>query len=94
MHHEFAASTGFAAPYVHGAEILILAIPLFLGPAIVPGHMVTFWIWIVSGRLNPSKHTAGMSIILSYDILTNAACLMVSCTHMRIECVNYSQLVL
>ncbi|KAF7810174.1 methylsterol monooxygenase 1-1-like [Senna tora] len=46
VHHEYAAPIGFAAPYAHWAEILILGIPSFLGPAMVPGHMVTFWLWI------------------------------------------------
>ncbi|XP_028762737.1 methylsterol monooxygenase 1-1 [Neltuma alba] len=46
VHHEYTAPIGFAAPYAHWAEILILGIPSFLGPAIVPGHMITFWLWI------------------------------------------------
>ncbi|KAF5179971.1 methylsterol monooxygenase 1-1-like [Thalictrum thalictroides] len=47
IHHEFTAPIGFAAPYAHWAEVLILGIPSFLGPAMVPGHMLTFWLWIV-----------------------------------------------
>ncbi|KAI4315313.1 hypothetical protein L6164_028137 [Bauhinia variegata] len=46
VHHEYTAPIGFAAPYAHWAEVLILGIPSFLGPAIVPGHMITFWLWI------------------------------------------------
>ncbi|CAJ1943490.1 unnamed protein product [Sphenostylis stenocarpa] len=46
VHHEYAAPIGFAAPYAHWAEILILGIPSFLGPAMVPGHIITFWLWI------------------------------------------------
>ena len=46
VHHEFTAPIGFAAPYAHWAEVLILGIPSFLGPAMVPGHMITFWLWI------------------------------------------------
>ncbi|KAK7251197.1 hypothetical protein RIF29_34179 [Crotalaria pallida] len=46
VHHEYPAPIGYAAPYAHWAEILILGIPSFLGPAIVPGHMITFWLWI------------------------------------------------
>ncbi|KAK6285584.1 hypothetical protein POUND7_011763 [Theobroma cacao] len=45
MHHEYEAPIGFAAPYAHWAEILILGIPTYLGPAIVPCHMVTLWLW-------------------------------------------------
>lgn len=46
VHHEYQAPIGYAAPYAHWAEILILGIPSFLGPAMVPGHMITFWLWI------------------------------------------------
>lgn len=46
VHHEYTAPIGFAAPYAHWAEVLILGIPSFLGPAIVPGHMITLWLWI------------------------------------------------
>ncbi|XP_057822739.2 very-long-chain aldehyde decarbonylase GL1-10 [Cryptomeria japonica] len=46
IHHEFTAPIGFAAPYAHWAEVLILGIPSFVGPAIAPGHMITFWLWI------------------------------------------------
>ncbi|KAF7828366.1 methylsterol monooxygenase 1-1-like [Senna tora] len=46
VHHEYTAPIAFAAPYAHWAEILILGIPSFLGPAIAPGHMITFWLWI------------------------------------------------
>lgn len=46
VHHEYTAPIGFAAPYAHWAEILILGIPSFLGPAMAPGHIITFWLWI------------------------------------------------
>nr|GMC85010.1 methylsterol monooxygenase 1-1-like [Ipomoea batatas] len=46
VHHEYTAPIGFAAPYAHWAEILILGIPSFLGPAMVPCHIITFWLWI------------------------------------------------
>ncbi|KAK5776035.1 hypothetical protein PVK06_043993 [Gossypium arboreum] len=45
MHHECNTPIGFAAPYAHWAEILILGIPTFLGPAMVPCHMTTLWLW-------------------------------------------------
>ncbi|KAF9589963.1 hypothetical protein IFM89_029579, partial [Coptis chinensis] len=37
IHHEFTAPIGFAAPYAHWDEVLILGIPSFLGPTIAPG---------------------------------------------------------
>ncbi|XP_075641498.1 methylsterol monooxygenase 1-1-like [Castanea sativa] len=46
VHHEYTAPIGYAAPYAHWAEVLALGIPSFLGPAMVPGHMITFWLWI------------------------------------------------
>ncbi|XP_031395963.1 methylsterol monooxygenase 1-2-like [Punica granatum] len=47
VHHEYTAPIGFAALYAHWAEVLILGIPSFLGPVIVPGHMITLWLWFV-----------------------------------------------
>ncbi|KAJ3708837.1 hypothetical protein LUZ61_012542 [Rhynchospora tenuis] len=47
VHHEFTAPIGFAAPYAHWAEMLILGIPTFVAPALVPGHMITFLLWII-----------------------------------------------
>ncbi|XVF33495.1 hypothetical protein REPUB_Repub17cG0173400 [Reevesia pubescens] len=44
-HHEYSAPIGFAAPYAHWAEILILGIPTFLGPLIIPCHIITLWLW-------------------------------------------------
>ncbi|URE00601.1 Fatty acid hydroxylase superfamily [Musa troglodytarum] len=38
---------GFAAPYAHWAEVLILGFPAFLGPAIAPCHILVFWLWFV-----------------------------------------------
>ncbi|KAH7662869.1 Methylsterol monooxygenase protein [Dioscorea alata] len=47
VHHEYTAPIGFVEAYAHYAEVLILGFPSFVGPAIVPGHMVTFWLWII-----------------------------------------------
>ncbi|TVU48665.1 hypothetical protein EJB05_08309 [Eragrostis curvula] len=47
VHHEYAAPIGFAAPYAHWAEVIVLGFPAFAGPAIVPCHMTTFWLWFV-----------------------------------------------
>ncbi|KAL3700354.1 hypothetical protein R1sor_018376 [Riccia sorocarpa] len=51
MHHEFTAPQSYAAAYSHFAEMLILGIPTFMGPALVPGHMITFWLWIALRQL-------------------------------------------
>ncbi|CAK9154515.1 unnamed protein product [Ilex paraguariensis] len=47
VHHEYTAPIGFAAPYAHWAEILVLGFASFLGPLMVPGHMITFWLWMI-----------------------------------------------
>ncbi|XP_019152216.1 PREDICTED: methylsterol monooxygenase 1-1-like [Ipomoea nil] len=47
VHHEYIAPMGFAAPYAHWAEILILGFASFLGPLMVPCHITTFWLWFI-----------------------------------------------
>ncbi|MBA0801090.1 hypothetical protein Gohar_011477 [Gossypium harknessii] len=59
VHHEYTAPIGFAAPYAHWLEVLILGIPSFLGPAIVPGHMITFWLWIVLRQIEAIETHSG-----------------------------------
>ncbi|XP_026411362.1 methylsterol monooxygenase 1-1-like isoform X1 [Papaver somniferum] len=59
VHHEYEAPIGFAAPYAHWAEILILGIPTFLGPAMVPGHMITFWSWIILRQMEAIETHSG-----------------------------------
>ncbi|KAK0576676.1 hypothetical protein LWI29_021675 [Acer saccharum] len=48
VHHEYSAPIGFTVPYAYWAEILILGIPSFLGPTMVLGHIIIFWLWIAS----------------------------------------------
>ncbi|RZC57797.1 hypothetical protein C5167_005099 [Papaver somniferum] len=59
VHHEYAAPIGFAAPYAHWAEILILGIPTFFGPAMVPGHIITFWSWIILRQMEAIEMHSG-----------------------------------
>lgn len=59
VHHEYTAPIGFAAPYAHWAEILILGIPSFLGPAIAPGHIITFWLWIALRQIEAIETHSG-----------------------------------
>ncbi|XP_021764731.1 methylsterol monooxygenase 1-1-like [Chenopodium quinoa] len=47
VHHEYTAPIGFAAANSHWSEILILGSPSFLGLAMAPGHLITFWLWMV-----------------------------------------------
>ncbi|KAL9264457.1 Methylsterol monooxygenase 1-1-like protein [Drosera capensis] len=62
VHHEYTAPIGFAAPYAHWAEILILGIPSFLGPAMVPGHMITLWLWIVLRQIEAIETHSGYDL--------------------------------
>ncbi|XP_071702659.1 methylsterol monooxygenase 1-2-like [Rutidosis leptorrhynchoides] len=62
VHHEYTAPIGFAAPYAHWAEVLILGIPSFLGPAIVPGHMITFWLWIALRQIEAIETHSGYEL--------------------------------
>uniref|UniRef100_A0A0D9Z0Y8 aldehyde oxygenase (deformylating) n=1 Tax=Oryza glumipatula TaxID=40148 RepID=A0A0D9Z0Y8_9ORYZ len=62
VHHEFTAPMGYAAPYAHWAEILILGFPAFAGPAIVPCHMTTFWLWFVLRHLEAIHIHSGFKL--------------------------------
>ncbi|XP_054810183.1 methylsterol monooxygenase 1-1-like isoform X2 [Prosopis cineraria] len=62
VHHEYAAPIGFAAAYAHWAEILILGIPSFLGPAMIPGHMITLWLWIALRQIEAIDTHSGYDI--------------------------------
>ncbi|CAH8275681.1 unnamed protein product [Arabidopsis lyrata] len=59
IHHEYTAPIGYAAPYAHWAEVLLLGIPTFLGPAIAPGHMITFWLWIALRQIEAIETHSG-----------------------------------
>ncbi|XP_042391922.1 very-long-chain aldehyde decarbonylase GL1-10-like [Zingiber officinale] len=59
VHHEFTAPIGFAAPYAHWAEVLLLGIPSFVGPALVPCHTIIFWLWMVLRQLEAIETHSG-----------------------------------
>lgn len=59
VHHEYTAPIGFAASYAHWAEVLILGFASFLGPLIVPGHMITFWLWMILRQLEAIETHSG-----------------------------------
>eukprot|EP00257_Ricinus_communis_P024082 XP_015584227.1 methylsterol monooxygenase 1-1-like isoform X1 [Ricinus communis] len=62
VHHEYKAPIALAAPYAHWAEILILGIPSFLGPALVPGHIITYWLWFILRQLEAIETHSGYDI--------------------------------
>jgi methylsterol monooxygenase/4,4-dimethyl-9beta,19-cyclopropylsterol-4alpha-methyl oxidase len=51
VHHEMRTPTSFAASHAHGIELIMYVICDFAGPAIVPCHITTHWLWF-SIRLN------------------------------------------
>ncbi|KAL6557232.1 Methylsterol monooxygenase 1-1 [Orobanche minor] len=59
VHHEYTAPIGFAAPYAHWAEVIILGLASFLGPFIAPGHMVTFWLWMIVRQMEAVETHSG-----------------------------------
>ncbi|XP_072986626.1 very-long-chain aldehyde decarbonylase GL1-10-like [Typha latifolia] len=65
IHHEFTAPIGFAAPYAHWAEVLILGIPAFIGPMLAPGHMITFWLWIILRQMEAIETHSGYDFPLN-----------------------------
>ncbi|CAM0871052.1 unnamed protein product [Alopecurus aequalis] len=67
VHHEFTAPIGYAGPYGHWADVLILGFPAFVGPAVVPCHMTVFWLWFVIRQL------AAMDAHKGFDFPLNPA---------------------
>lgn len=59
IHHEYTAPIGYAASYAHWAEILILGFASFLGPMIVPGHMITLWLWMILRQMEAIETHCG-----------------------------------
>nr|CAB3495591.1 unnamed protein product [Digitaria exilis] len=58
VHHEYSAPIGFAAPYSHWADLIILGSAAFAGPALVPCHVTTFWLWYVLSAVETiDKHS-------------------------------------
>ncbi|XP_044978775.1 very-long-chain aldehyde decarbonylase GL1-10-like [Hordeum vulgare subsp. vulgare] len=51
VHHEFTAPMGYAVWYDHWAEKLLLSVASLAGPAIVPCHITTLWLWFVARLL-------------------------------------------
>lgn len=66
VHHEYKTPIGFAAPYAHWAEIWILGIPAFLGPVLVPGHIITYWLWFILRQLEAIETHSGYEFPWSF----------------------------
>ncbi|KAF5800656.1 putative 4-alpha-methylsterol monooxygenase [Helianthus annuus] len=59
VHHEYTAPIGFATQHAHWVETLVFGIPSILGPALVPGHMVTFLLWLALRQTEAIENHSG-----------------------------------
>jgi plant 4,4-dimethylsterol C-4alpha-methyl-monooxygenase len=59
VHHEYKTPIALAAPYANWSEILILGFLAFLGPALVPGHITTYWLWFILRQLEAIETHSG-----------------------------------
>ncbi|MCO5575758.1 hypothetical protein L7F22_029562 [Adiantum nelumboides] len=50
-HHEFNTLTSMCGSYASWLETLFSSLPTFLGPVVVPGHIVTLWLWLALRQL-------------------------------------------
>ncbi|KQK17305.1 methylsterol monooxygenase 1-1 [Brachypodium distachyon] len=51
VHHRFNAPFALAAPYAHWTDVLFLGVAAMAGPALVPCHMITLWLWFLVFQL-------------------------------------------
>ncbi|CAD6266987.1 unnamed protein product [Miscanthus lutarioriparius] len=65
VHHEKTAPSGFAAVYSHGAELSLLAVTIFAGPAIMPCHVTTHWLWFAIRLMEASDAHCGYNFPFS-----------------------------
>ncbi|KAG0521645.1 hypothetical protein BDA96_08G179100 [Sorghum bicolor] len=65
VHHEKTAPSGFAAVYSHGAELSLLAVTIFAGPAMVPCHVTTHWLWFAIRLMEASDAHCGYNFPFS-----------------------------
>ncbi|KAI5428978.1 methylsterol monooxygenase 1-2 [Lathyrus oleraceus] len=66
VHHEYKTPIGFAGPYVHLFELWSFGIPALLGPILVPGHIVTFWLWFILRQLEAIETHSGYEFPWSF----------------------------
>jgi sterol desaturase/sphingolipid hydroxylase (fatty acid hydroxylase superfamily) len=59
VHHEKTAPSGFAAAYSHGAELSLLGVTIFAGPALVPSHITTHWLWFAIRLIEAADEHCG-----------------------------------
>lgn len=63
VHHQYTAPIGYALS-AHWTEIVMLGIPSLLGPLIVPGHTITFWLWLAWRQIESIEIHSGYAFSL------------------------------
>lgn len=69
LHHEFTAPFALMAAYAHPAEVVILSIPTFAGPALVAPHMFTVLVWQLLRNYEAIDIHSGYAEIFSFKSL-------------------------
>ncbi len=69
VHHKYTAPFSITAAYAHPAEVIILAIPTFLGPALLGPHLYTLMIWQVMRNYEAIDIHSGYELPLSFKNL-------------------------
>ncbi|PIN24667.1 C-4 sterol methyl oxidase [Handroanthus impetiginosus] len=59
VHHEYTAPIGFVAPYAHWAEFIIGGSATLCGPMLVPGHIITFWLYLILREMESIETHSG-----------------------------------
>lgn len=67
QHHKYAAPFGLSASYAHPLEVLILAIPTFLGPVILRCHYMIFFSFILFRQLDAVGTHCGYDLPHLFD---------------------------
>ncbi|KAL9998391.1 putative 4-alpha-methylsterol monooxygenase [Helianthus debilis subsp. tardiflorus] len=53
------APMGFATLHAHWLDVVLFGIPSFLGPALVPGHMITLFLWLFLREVESVENQSG-----------------------------------
>jgi len=69
LHHKYSAPFGLAAAYAHPLEVLILAIPTFLGPVILQCHIFVFFSFVLFRQLDAVGTHCGYDLPHLFDPL-------------------------
>lgn len=69
LHHKYSAPFGLAAAYAHPLEVLILAIPTFMGPVMLRCHYLVFFSFVLFRQLDAVGTHCGYDLPHLFDFL-------------------------